>query len=56
VTAFADADEEVKKGRLLTERENPAAHAMVKRIRSALLPLGLGGLQMGLHALDALIP
>lgn len=33
VTAFAQLrDEEVKKGRLLTEREDPAAHAMVRRI------------------------
>lgn len=33
VTAFQQLrDEEVKKGRLLTEREDPAAHAFVKRV------------------------
>jgi len=44
VTAFAQMrDEEVKKGRLLTERENPAAHAMVKRISERVIAAsGLG--------------
>jgi len=44
VTAFQQLrDEEVKKGRLLTERENPAAHAMVKRITERVIAAaGLG--------------
>ena len=44
VTAFAQMrDEEVKKGRLLTEREDPAAHAMVKRISERVIAAsGLG--------------
>ncbi len=44
VTAFAQMrDEEVKKGRLLTEREDPAAHAMVRRISERVIAAsGLG--------------
>jgi len=44
VTAFAQMrDDEVKKGRLLTEREDPAAHAMVKRISERVIAAsGLG--------------
>lgn len=44
VTAFAQMrDEEIKKGRVLTEREDPAAHAMVKRISERVIAAsGLG--------------
>ena len=44
VTAFAQMREaEVKKGRLLTERENPAAHAMVRRVSERVIAAsGLG--------------
>lgn len=44
VTAFAQMrDEEMKKGRLLTEREDPAAHAMVRRISERVIAAsGLG--------------
>lgn len=44
VTAFAQMrDDEVKKGRLLTEREDPAAHAMVRRISERVIAAsGLG--------------
>jgi len=44
VTAFQQLrDEEVKKGRLLTEREDPAAHAWVKRVSERLIAAsGLG--------------
>jgi len=44
VTAFQHLrDEEVKKGRLLTEREDPAAHALVKRVSERVIAAsGLG--------------
>lgn len=44
VTAFQQMrDEEVKKGRLLTEREDPAAHALVKRVSERVIAAsGLG--------------
>jgi len=44
VTAFQQLrEEEVKKGRLLTEREDPAAHALVKRVTDrVILASGLG--------------
>jgi metalloendopeptidase OMA1, mitochondrial len=44
VTAFQQLrDDEVKKGRLLTEREDPVAHAMVKRISERVIAAsGLG--------------
>jgi metalloendopeptidase OMA1, mitochondrial len=44
VTAFQQLrDEEVKKGRLLTEREDPAAHAWVKRVSERVIAAsGLG--------------
>jgi metalloendopeptidase OMA1, mitochondrial len=44
VTAFAQMrEDEVKKGRLLTEREDPAAHAMVRRISERVIAAsGLG--------------
>jgi len=44
VTAFQQLrDEEVKKGRLLTEREDPAAHALVKRVSERVIAAsGLG--------------
>ncbi len=44
VTAFQQLrDDEVKKGRLLTEREDPAAHAQVKRISERVIAAsGLG--------------
>ncbi len=44
VMAFAQLREaEVKKGRLLTERENPAAHAMVRRVSERVIAAsGLG--------------
>ena len=44
VTAFQQMrDDEVKKGRLLTEREDPAAHAFVKRVSERVIAAsGLG--------------
>jgi predicted Zn-dependent protease len=44
VTAFQGLrDEEIKKGRLLTEREDPAAHAWVKRVSQRVIAAsGLG--------------
>jgi predicted Zn-dependent protease len=48
VTAFQQLrDEEVKKGRLLTEREDPAAHALVKRVADRVI--GASGLGNSYH-------
>jgi predicted Zn-dependent protease len=48
VTAFQELhDQEVKKGRLLTEREDPAAHAWVKRVSGNVI--GASGLGNAYH-------